>query len=96
MATSVDMTLNATTYPQQTVYLDSVYTIGAKKIGYMVMNSFLGDTAQINSDLQRVMNNFATKNVSDIVIDLRYNGGGYVSLQQKLADYLAPSSANGS
>jgi carboxyl-terminal processing protease len=93
--TSVDITLNAATYPQQTVYLDSVYTIGVKKIGYMVMNSFLGDTAQINSDLQNVMGNFAAKNVSDIVIDLRYNGGGYVSLQQKLADYLAPNSANG-
>lgn len=92
--TSVDMTLNASTYSQQTVYLDSVYTFGTKKVGYMVMNSFLGDTAQINSDLQRVMNNFATKAVSDIVIDLRYNSGGYVSLQQKLADYLAPSSTN--
>lgn len=92
--TSVDITLNAATYPQQTVYLDSVYTIGSKKIGYMVMNSFLGDTAQINSDLQNVMSNFATTTVSDIVIDLRYNSGGYVSLQQKLADYLAPSSAN--
>jgi len=92
--TSVDMTLNATTYPQQTVYLDSVYHLGGKTIGYMVMNSFLGDTAQINSDLQNVMNNFSTKNVTDIVVDLRYNGGGYVSLQQKLADYLAPTSAN--
>lgn len=93
--TSVDITLNAATYQQQTVYLDSVYTIGAKTIGYMVMNSFLGDTAQINTDLQKVMSNFATKNVGDIVIDLRYNGGGYVSLQQKLADYLAPTAANG-
>jgi carboxyl-terminal processing protease len=92
--TSVDMTLNATTYPQQTVYLDSVYHLGGKTIGYMVMNSFLGDTAQINGDLQNVMNNFSTKNVTDIVVDLRYNGGGYVSLQQKLADYLAPTSAN--
>lgn len=92
--TSVDITLNATTYPQQTIYLDSVYNVGGKTIGYMVMNSFLGDTAQINTDLQNVMNNFSTKNVTDIVIDLRYNGGGYVSLQQKLADYLAPSSAN--
>src|SRR6185437_15763887 len=67
---SVDITLNATTYPQQTIYLDSVYNIGGKTIGYMVMNSFLGDTAQINTDLQNVMNNFSTKNVTDIVIDL--------------------------
>ena len=92
--TSVDISLNATTYPQQTVYLDTVYNIGSKTIGYMVLNSFLGDTSEIFSDFQRVMNNFSSKNVSDIVIDLRYNGGGYVSVQEKLADYLAPSSAN--
>ncbi|MEO8412580.1 MAG: S41 family peptidase [Ginsengibacter sp.] len=93
--TIVDIALSATTYPQKTVYFDTVYNRGSKTIGYMVVNSFLGDTAQIFSDFQRVMSNFATKNVSDIVIDLRYNGGGYVSVQQKLADYLAPSSANG-
>ena len=93
--TSVDISLTATTYPQQTVYLYTVYNVGSKTIGYMVLNSFLGDTSKINSDFQRVMSNFATQNVSDIVIDLRYNGGGYVSVQEKLADYLAPSSANG-
>jgi len=92
--TSVDISLNASTYSQQTVYLDSIYTIGAKTIGYMVLNSFLGDTAQINSDFQRVMNIFSTKNVTDIIVDLRYNGGGYVSVQETLADYLAPNSAN--
>ena len=48
--TSVDITLNATTYPQQTVYLDTVYNIGSKTIGYMVLNSFLGDTSKIYSD----------------------------------------------
>jgi len=93
--TSVDISLTATTYPQQTVYLDTVYNISSKTIGYMVLNSFLGDTSQIFSDFQRVMNNFSANNVSDIVIDLRYNGGGYVSVQEKLADYLAPAAANG-
>ena len=93
--TSVDVTLTATTYPQKTVYLDSVYTIGSKTIGYMVVNSFLGDTAKIYSEFNRVITNFASKNVNDIVIDLRYNGGGYVSVQEKLADYLAPTAANG-
>lgn len=92
--TSVDIQLNASTYPQQTVYLDSIYTIGAKTIGYMVLNSFLGDTSQINNDFQRVMNIFSNKNVTDIIVDLRYNGGGYVSVQEKLADYLAPASTN--
>ena len=93
--TSVDIALTAAKYAQQTVYLDTVYNIGSKTIGYMVLNSFLGDTAKIYNDFQRVMNSFSSQNVSDIVIDLRYNGGGYVSVQEKLADYLAPASANG-
>jgi carboxyl-terminal processing protease len=33
--------------------------------------------------------------VSDLVVDLRYNGGGYVTVQEKLANYLAPAAANG-
>ncbi len=93
--TSVDITLTAALYPQQPVYLDTVYNIGAKTIGYMVFNSFLGDTSSIFNEFARVMNHFSSSNVTDLVIDLRYNGGGYVSVQQKLADYLAPSSANG-
>ncbi len=94
--TSVDLSLTASQYPQQTVYLDSIYHIGSKTIGYMVLNSFLGDTSKIFSDFQRVVNKFSTQSVSDIVVDLRYNGGGYVSVQEKLADYLSPTSANGS
>ncbi|MGH2647465.1 MAG: S41 family peptidase, partial [Ginsengibacter sp.] len=73
-----------------------VYNIGAKTIGYMVYNSFLGDTTSVFNQFATVMNYFSSKSVTDLVIDLRYNGGGYVSVQQKLADYLAPSSANGS
>ncbi len=34
--------------------------------------------------------------MNDVVIDLRYNGGGYVSVAEKLTDYLAPSTSNGS
>jgi hypothetical protein len=30
-----------------------------------------------------------------VVVDLRYNGGGYVNVAQILGDYLAPASANG-
>ena len=93
---SVDISLTAGTYEEQPLYLDTTYNIGSKRIGYMVLNSFIGDTSKMFSDFQKVMARFASKNVTDIVVDLRYNGGGYVSVQEKLADYLAPNSANGS
>jgi carboxyl-terminal processing protease len=92
--TSVDITLNAGTYNQDAVFLDSVYTINSKKIGYLVFNSFLGDTTAINNRLQQVFSRFVNENVNDVIVDLRYNGGGYVSVQETLADYLAPSAAN--
>ena len=94
--TSVDLTLTASHYKTQPVYMDSVYNINNKKIGYLVFSSFIGDTAQIASDLNRVFTKFSNNSVSDVVIDLRYNGGGYVSISQLMANYLAPQSANGS
>ena len=90
---SVNITLNATPYSEDPIYLDSVYFISTKKIGYLVFNSFLGDTTAIYTRLQQVFNHFVNENVSDVIVDLRYNGGGYVSVQERLANYLAPSTA---
>lgn len=92
---SVDITLNAVSYQTHPVMADSVYTISTKKVGYMVFNSFLGDLPEINNELNRVFTRFASYGVNDVVIDLRYNGGGYVSLAEKITNYLAPLSATG-
>jgi carboxyl-terminal processing protease len=92
---TVDINLAAATYQEHPVYLDSVYTIASKKIGYFSFNSFLGDTTEVYNEFARVFNRFAAAGINDLVVDLRYNGGGYVTVQQKLADWLAPSAANG-
>ncbi|HMJ46523.1 MAG TPA: S41 family peptidase [Ferruginibacter sp.] len=90
-----NVSLNAAHYPEKPVYLDTVYNYNDKKIGYLVYNSFLGNITGVLSEFQRVFDHFAAAGVTDVVVDLRYNGGGYVSLQEKLANYLAPFSANG-
>lgn len=92
---TVNLTLNARTYQDEPVVLDSVYQVNGRKIGYFVFGSFLGDTTSIYNQFNRVFNGFTAQGVQDVVVDLRYNGGGYVSVAEKLADYLAPSSANG-
>jgi C-terminal processing protease CtpA/Prc len=91
--TSVDITLNAAHYQEHPVYLDTVYTVNSKKIGYLIFNSFLGDTTEIYNRFQQVFNHFTSAGVNDIVVDLRYNGGGYVTVQEKLANYLVTASA---
>ena len=75
--------------------LDSIYTAGTKKAGYLVFNSFLGDTTQIYNDFNRVFNRFAQEGVNEVIIDLRYNGGGYVTVQEKLANYLINAAYTG-
>ena len=92
---SVDVTLNAATYQENPVVLDSVYTVDGKKIGYFSFNSFLGDTTQVYTAFGSIFSKFAAQQVNDVIVDLRYNGGGYVSVQEKLADYLAPLAADG-
>lgn len=93
--TTADITLNAATYQEHPVILDSVYTTSTKKAGYLAFNSFLGDTTEIYNNFQRIFNRFSSQNVQDVIVDLRYNGGGYVSVQEKLADYLVNASGNG-
>lgn len=93
--TTTSIALTASSYHQQPVYLDTVYNIASKNIGYLVFTSFLGDTTDIYNNFQRLFSNFAAHNVTDVIVDLRYNGGGYVSVAQKLADYLVSPSATG-
>ena len=92
---SVDLNLNAATYQEHPIFLDSVYTAGSKKVGYLVFNSFLGDTTEIYNEFQRVFSKFSSQGVNELAVDLRYNGGGYVTVQEKLADYLVNAAANG-
>ncbi len=93
--TSISLSLTAAHYQEKPVYLDTVYTLSGRRIGYFVFNSFLGNTSQIESQFSSVFTRFASRNITDIIVDLRYNGGGYVSLQESLANYLIPGQANG-
>ena len=92
---TVDITLSAGSYQEDPIQLDTIYTAGSNKVGYMVFNTFLGDTTAVYNKFATIFSRFASAGVKDLIIDLRYNGGGYVTVQQKLANYLAPSSANG-
>ncbi|HUC82687.1 MAG TPA: S41 family peptidase, partial [Flavisolibacter sp.] len=92
---SVSFSLEAAYYQENPVVLDSVYAVNGKKTGYFVFSSFLGDTTKMYNEFGRIFNRFGAEGVQDLVVDLRYNGGGYVTVAQALANYLAPSSANG-
>ena len=83
-------TLQKTSYVLNTVLYRNVYNKGSQKIGYLVFNQFAGSTSV--SELESAMSYFQTQGVNEMVVDLRYNRGGYVSTQDYLANTLAPQS----
>ncbi|MFT3701108.1 MAG: S41 family peptidase [Agriterribacter sp.] len=93
--TDTSITLTAASYQEQPILLDSIYNIGGNKVGYFVYNSFLGNVTAIKSQFNTLFNKFNSEGITDMVVDLRYNGGGYVELQNELANYLVPSAGNG-
>lgn len=76
---------------------DSVYEIAGKKIGYLAYNRFMYGPEEFNLDnnayneqMQHLFKRFKEQNVTEFVLDLRYNGGGYVQCAELLASLLAP------
>lgn len=92
--TDTTISLQAATYKEHPLLLDSVYTTNSTNTGYFVFNSFLGDTTEIKNEFIRIFDKFNSYNVKDVIADLRYNGGGYVTVQNLLANYLAPVNSN--
>ncbi|WP_346239016.1 S41 family peptidase [Niabella insulamsoli] len=87
-----DRSFTKAVYTFNPVYKDTLITVGAKKIAYVAYKSF---TVGTNTEpaLEAAFNKF--DNATDLVVDLRYNGGGYVSSAAYFANAILPTSANG-
>lgn len=80
---------NMVDYPENPVYYSNIYTEGNKKIGYLVYNSFTQDKGDNSGDydiaLMNILKSFYDSQITDLVLDLRYNGGGLVKCAQSLS-----------
>jgi carboxyl-terminal processing protease len=73
---------------------DTVYAISDKRIGYMVYTEFItGDDDQYLESLNLVFDKFNSYDITDLIIDLRYNPGGQIEASAYLASAVAPVSA---
>lgn len=81
------------------VYLAKVIEQGGQRIGYLMYNEFKsGPTESDITYMEQMLQTFQwfkQQNVTDFILDLRYNQGGQVSCAQLLAALLAPSGALG-
>ncbi len=59
-----------------------------EKVGYFRLDSFMG-AENIVTQIDDAFDNFKKENIKKLVIDLRYNGGGSVTVASKLLDKLS-------
>jgi len=85
-ASSVSLT--ASEFTVNTVIHTEVYTNPAfsGSTGYLVFDSFLRTS---EAELDAAIADFANAGVTELVLDLRYNGGGFISIATRLASQIA-------
>lgn len=70
----------------------SIVSSGTRKAAYLLYNSF-GEEDE--KELQAALMSLAAEQPNDVILDLRYNPGGYVHTSAALASMLAPAEAIG-
>ncbi len=67
------------------VLVSKVLDVGGQNVGYLMYNQFTGESSD---QLNQVFGDFKAANITDLVLDLRYNPGGSGSTVQVLASLI--------
>jgi len=87
------VTMTATTVTETTVPVVSTIAAGSGTIGYLLFNDHL---ATSESELINAISTLQSHNITDLVLDIRYNGGGYLDIASELAYMIAgPAQTSG-
>lgn len=87
-----DLSINRGNYNINPILFSNTYNVGTKKVGYIVFNSFTTNSVPL---LEEAFAKFSTDGITELVVDLRYNGGGSVATSEAFTNLIAPSSQNG-
>ncbi|RYE17400.1 MAG: hypothetical protein EOP42_32360, partial [Sphingobacteriaceae bacterium] len=89
--TTIDVTMSTASYTVNPVLKTKIIDLGnGKKMGYIVFNSFTELTKNAKAYLEPAFAAFTTAGISDLVVDLRYNGGGSVETAEYLSNLIVP------
>lgn len=81
------LSMNALKLNLDPVQFSSIIEHGGHKIGYLFYAQYIDN---YNSSIDAVLQNFVDNQVTDVVLDLRYNPGGTTVAAQHLCSSLAP------
>ena len=81
------VSLQAVDMYEDPILVSKTFDVNGKKVGYLAYTGF-----DLNSSrsLPDVFRKFKSEDVRDLILDLRYNGGGYAFTENVLASMIAP------
>ena len=88
-----DKTMTRALVAANPVHLTKIFdNIGGKKVGYLVYNQFSGS---FNDELNDAFADFKSAGIEELVLDLRFNGGGSVLTSSLLASMIYRAAGTG-
>lgn len=94
LAASITMEINP-------FFIDTLYQVEGQRIAYLMYNEFStgpenkGTEETYNEQMKAIFANFKAQQPDALILDLRYNNGGYLQCAQALGSLVAPASALG-
>jgi carboxyl-terminal processing protease len=91
--TTTKRDLTPVEFQEDPVFYDTTFQYGSHIVGYVVYHQFIpsknnSDAKEYDQKLDRIFASMKSKNVNALVLDLRYNPGGYVSSATNLASLI--------
>ena len=93
----VSVSMQRGNYQLQPIMNRRIYSVGGKKVGYFMFDMFVstlddrGNPTYVKGQLDELVEQFETEGVQELIVDLRYNGGGAVATAEYLSNLLAPA-----
>ncbi|TKT94070.1 S41 family peptidase [Dyadobacter frigoris] len=91
--TTIKKDVTPVSFQEDPVFFDTTFQYGSNTIGYLVYHQFItskngSDKKEYDTELDNKIAAFKSKNVNSLILDLRYNPGGYVSSATNLASLI--------
>lgn len=88
---STNVTLKKGEYQVESVLEQDIYDVQGLSIGYLHLFTFSGNAIK---GIDEAFDLFESRNIEHLILDLRYNGGGLLSIMEHLANKIVCSNAS--
>jgi len=90
--TTKELTLTKELIDMKSILANNIINVGDKKVGYLMFNSFIEPA---KGELSELFTQFKSEGIDELIVDLRYNGGGQLGVSKYLSSLIGGTKTSG-